>query len=440
MNAMRPASTNTQYDPIKMQQMQNPTLTASRTARPGETDNTGAKAPVPNSGLSGWNPQVGTGQNAHGMYTMGATNPTPPAGVGQGPTTATPPAGQANSGGPMYSFSGPTPNNPGMSANQFPNQYQAPYNASNSPMNSFLQNWQTNAGDYSKWGSDDYREQATGYAGSYAAPYIAAQQAERTQMFNEQSTAANMAMQNWLNQSQVGLDWAGNAREDRALSYGEMSGNREFAEGQRQFDTTSGLTERQMGQQFTLGTREADTAAARARNEFTLGTREADNAATRNQNELHLGEGALRNEQVRNDIDRMFRTGQLNNEQYANATARFTAESQAGIQREQNQIEQQYRNGLINNEQYANATARLAQASQDEQWRGQLGFQNRELTENMGWNREQLAQQMGWNREELGVQAALQREGYANQLQQSRYGAFGRSQAPNQTAWARSWG
>jgi hypothetical protein len=389
----------------------------SRMARPGETDNTTPKNPATPTGLGTWNPQVGGTNNAHGMYTM---NTQQQQGNTQPNNMGVPQSMQQGSWNPQAS--------PQYGGGQPPSFYNAPYNAQNSPISQFLTSWQTNAGDYGKWGSDDYREQATGYAGSYAAPWIAAQQADRTQLFNEQSWGANFNEQQRLNQSQMGLDWAGNNREDTALNYGMISGDRDYREGQRQFDQNYGLQNRQAAQAYDLGSQEMRNQAARNANElhlgnrgidaqltqygneFALGNREADNTATRNRNELHLGEGALRNQE------------------FANNSQRMNYEMQNRVAEEQNRIDSEYRRGLISNEEYNNQTGRLAQASQDAQWRDTNAYQ-----------REQLAQQMGWNREELGVQAALQREGYANQLQQSRYGAFGRSQAPNTTAWARGW-
>lgn len=151
------------------------------------------------------------------------------------------------------------------------NQYApdvAPWQMPQNQSNALLNEWMGNQGGDMSWWRDG-KNQAAGqsYAQNYGIPLLNAQQADRTQQFNEYNTGRNFDEQARLNSSQMDIANRGSNREDLALRYGQENNVRDFGEASRQF-----------------------------------------------------------NEQSR--IDEMYKTGQLNAQQYANETARVQVDNQ----------------------------------------------------------------------------------------------------------------
>jgi len=399
-------------------------------------------AGVPRGTTSGFSPsnmsmpgQSG-GLQGYGIYSGDRTGQQQPR-VGTGPTTPT-------------------------SNGQMPDYGATPFQYSPQTSNDFLQKWASGwNGDLSnagKYGDENFRNLAEGYANYYAIPYLNSLMADRTQGFNEAQFGANFNETQRVNNLQYGLAQRGSDREDASLKFAMDTNARDFTEGQRQFNQTLGqnqygLETNRMGvnNQLTLGLGQNQNEARRIANDLTLGQgqlalggRNADITAQNNAWNYALGQGANANEatQIANqfalgkgananqllDINNQFALGkqQNANQQFANQTGRMDVQNQFTLGKEQNAntltgLNQQYALGLGQNATAAAAQQALAQFQQGQNTNqayanttGRMDVQNQftlgqgQLANQQAANAAQLERYRGQNaNEQFANQTAL---------------------------------
>lgn len=249
-----------------------------------------------------------------------------------------------------------------------------------------------------KYGDEGFRNMMEGFQNYFATPMFNQYLADRTQGYNEFADARNFTEQQQINDFNELMARQASGREDRALDFGMRTNQRDFTEGQRQFNATNA------NERFGLDTNRMDV-----------------------QNRLALGQGQLSNDRRGQDINRELGLAGINQDRY-DTDARTRVDMRGhDITRELGLGSLANDKARIGNDRFANETGRMDVQNRMTLGQGQLGFQNRELDVNDAFRRQQLAQD-----------ADLSRERMKNDLTQTRYQTFGRSAAPNFRA-AMSW-
>lgn len=277
-----------------------------------------------------------------------------------------------------------------------------------------------------------------GYTNYFAIPYGNLALAQQTQDFNQANAISNFLEQQRVNSGQMELAKQGSQREDTALNFGMQTNQRDFTEGQRQFNEQNALDEMWKRGQLDAQTYANETQRIQTQNQLTLGQESNRNQLIGLNQQYQLGQAANQNQAM--DIRNQYALGQGKNaNELLNINNQMTlGKGSLANQAFANQAQAARYQGQTANEAFANQTALTLGQGQNANQRfglenqlalgqGQLGFQNRELDVNNAFNQQQLAQQ-----------ADLTREGYQRDLTNQRYAAFGRATAPNTRA-AQSW-
>jgi len=236
---------------------------------------------------------------------------------------------------------------------------------------------------------------AEAFSKDYGIPLSNIMLQQQAQQAQEGQFGASFGEQQRLNTFGMGQQAQAGRRDDIGLDYGIYSGDRAFGEGQRQFDTTTGLNYAQLNAQTGLG-----YAGLGSQEKIAQGQQQLGYAGLGSQEKI-AGMGAQTTERGQ-DI-----------------TARTAAERLGYDFSALSQQDKQY---------FANLSLESALG------RGQLGVQQGQLgTQQAAESRLGRQQQFdeSFRRDQMQQEYTMMQQQLANQMQQSKYSAFGRAQAPN---------
>jgi HSP20 family molecular chaperone IbpA len=303
--------------------------------------------------------------------------------------------------------------------------YTRPYDP-NDYLGRMLAGGVNNASQLGAWTDEKTRGGLESWSAGYLQPMLQASQNAQSQQFTEDSWLTNFKEQQYLNQNQVGLDWAANSREDQGLEYAIKSGDRDAAELKRQYDATLAQQNQQFGttstqNQYDLNTQRAAQQAQEMyqRGQISLGQAQNMVEKARQEADARYQGGQLDIAQQQNTIDSYYKQGLISAQQrdaataelkarnemtlgtQANQTAQYNANTERmqaqltnAVSVEQNKIDAAYKSGLISVEQKNAATAQLQE--KHDYALGQLNAQTQKQLAN--------TQQYGADTERMQVQ------------------------------------